>query len=321
MESLCLAGAFDSIAEVNRASLFASLETLLEFAADEQEEKELGQSSFFDSFSADQIKLVTSIDAMFKKEADWPHSKKLTYEKEVVGFYVSGHPMDGWQTICEQWLNWSTEKLKNVAQEKAKAKKAPATAAQPGWGGGWSGGREDSGPMRYRAPKTEIKIGGILSEIREVMTKKGQRMAFGQLEDLKGKIEVIFFPEAYANVQAFLRQATAEALPILLVGEIEFGEEAPKILAKTIESLADAHKGKVQEVIIRLSPSEVSVEQLRELKKELIKHRGKYPVRIEFVDPSFKTHLELPKALGISATPHSVSSINHIFGKESVTLR
>ncbi|MEO5971100.1 MAG: DNA polymerase III subunit alpha, partial [Bdellovibrionia bacterium] len=70
LESLCLAGALDSIAEVNRASLFASLEALLEHAGDEQEERELGQSSLFDSFSSDEIKLFTPTQALFKKEPE-----------------------------------------------------------------------------------------------------------------------------------------------------------------------------------------------------------------------------------------------------------
>ena len=89
LESLCLAGALDSIAEVNRASLFASLETLLEHAGDEQAEKELGQSSLFDAFSSDEVRLLTPMDALFKQEPDWPASKKLAREKEVVGDSMS----------------------------------------------------------------------------------------------------------------------------------------------------------------------------------------------------------------------------------------
>ncbi|HUP58093.1 MAG TPA: DNA polymerase III subunit alpha, partial [Bdellovibrionota bacterium] len=119
LESLTLAGAFDSIAEVNRASLFASLEGLLEHAGDEQEERELGQSSLFDSFNSDEIRMVTPTNSIFKQETDWPTSRKLALEKQVVGFYVSGHPLDTWQRICEDWLGWSTEKIKSYAAEKA----------------------------------------------------------------------------------------------------------------------------------------------------------------------------------------------------------
>lgn len=315
-EALCLAGAMDSIADTNRASLFASLEALLEHAADEQEERELGQSSLFDSFSSDQVKLLTPASALYKQEADWPTSKKLSLEREVVGFYVSGHPMDEWQSICEHWLNWSTERLKQAAQEKAKTKKtAPsASEAAPPWMEAGGGGG------RYRAPKTEVRLGGILGEIKEVTTKKGSRMAFAQVEDLVGKLELVFFPEAFATHQALLKQAIAEAEPVLVTGEVEFGEEVPKILVKNLEWLAEAHRSRVQNMTIQLVPSEITTDQLRELKKELLKNRGKCPVRINFIDPQFKTHIELPKTLGVAATPQTVGLINRIFGKEVVSL-
>lgn len=221
LESLCLAGALDSIAEVNRASLFASLEALLEHAGDEQEERELGQSSLFDSFSSDEIKLFTPTQAIFKKEPEWPTSKKLAMEKGVVGFYVSGHPMEAWQKICEQWLGWSTEKLKLVALEKAQVKKTASSkqgnsSEDNSWG-------EPMGMNRFRAPKTEVKLGGLVSELREVTTKKGSRMAFAQVEDMNGKVEAIFFPDTYTAVQEILKQAIAEGEPVILGGKSSLG--------------------------------------------------------------------------------------------------
>ncbi|MFZ9596517.1 MAG: DNA polymerase III subunit alpha, partial [Bdellovibrionia bacterium] len=315
LESLCLAGALDSIAEVNRASLFASLEALLEHAGDEQQEKELGQSSLFDAFSADEIKLITPTDALFKKEADWPLSRKLAMEKAVVGFYVSGHPMETWQKICEQWLGWSTERLKQVSLEKAQSKKTAQASPEElmGWG--------EMGMGRMRPPKTEVRIGGLLSELREVTTKKGSRMAFAQLEDCHGKVEAVFFPDAYTTLQPTLKQALAEGEPVVLGGEVEFSDEPPKVLVKTVEFAAAAHHNQVQQVIIDLVVSEVSADQLRELKKQLIQHRGKCPVRIHFRDPQFRTFLVLPKTLSVVANPQSVQQMNRVFGKEVVTLR
>jgi DNA polymerase III subunit alpha len=309
MEALTLAGAFDQIAEVNRASLFSSLEGLLEHAGDEQEERELGQSSLFDAFSAEEVKLVTPVSAVFKSEPEWPRSRQLMLERQVVGFFVSGHPMDTWQKICEDWLGWSTERIK-LSKSTAAAK----DTAGGGWGG--FGGT----PMRYRAPKTEVKLAGLLSEFREVMTKKGTRMAFAQIEDLKGKLEVIFFPEAYAANQEFLKRALSEAEPIVLTGEIEIGEETPKILAKAIEWAEEAHRNRVQHVVLRLNPSGITADQLRALKKNLMQHRGRCPVCIEFLDPKFKTRLQLSKTIVVAPTPQMVESINKIFGTNVVHL-
>jgi DNA polymerase-3 subunit alpha len=315
LESLTLAGGFDMIAEVNRASLFASLEALLEHAGDEQEERELGQSSLFDSFSSDEIKLVTPSDRLFKQEADWPPTRKLILERQVVGFYISGHPMDTWQRICVEWLGWSVERIKTFAAERAARKPEPSAAQGGGeWGGGGGG--------RFQRPqKPEVRVAGLLGEMREVMTKKGSRMAFGQFEDLTGKMEVVFFPEAYAQAQEILKRAATEAEPLLLVAELETQDEAPKLLVKSVDWVAEAHKNRVQQVVLRLPPGEIQADQLRELKKNLLQHPGRCPVRIEFLDPKFKTRLELPKSVGVAATPQMVRSINQIFGREVVSLK
>ena len=309
LEALTTAGAFDSISEVNRPSLLASIEGLLEFAGDEQAEKELGQSSLFDAFSAEDVKLVTPVSAIFKNEPEWPRSKQLAMEKQVVGFFVSGHPMDTWQRICEEWLGWSTEKIKRYAEEKQAAKAAaPASSQQVPY------------DYRNRPPKLEVRLGGLLSEMREVTTKKGSRMAFGQFEDQKGKIEVIFFPEAFTNNQEIIKRALVEAEPLVLTGDIEIGDEAPKILVKSLEWVVEAHKGRVQQIVVRIPLPQVTPDQLRELKKNFIQFRGKCPVRIDFVDPQFKTRLQLPKTVGVAATPQMVESVNKIFGQEVVQL-
>ena len=304
LEALCLAGALDAIAEVNRASLFASLENLLTHAGDEQAERELGQSSLFDSFSEDELKLLTPIETLYKQEPDWPTSKKLSREKEVVGFYVSGHPMDVWQKLCEQWLGWNTEKLKAAAQ-----KNAHAPAASSGF----------EGPPG-RGPKTEVKFAGLIAEIKEVTTKKGQRMAFVLFEDLRGKVEGILFPAVYAALQEGLKRAQAEAEVVIVGGEVEWGEELPKVLVKTLERAEDAHRGKIQRVEIHLNPLEITPDQLRELKKNLLQIRGRCPVELQFQSPTFKTSLQLPKTLSMTATPQTVSTINLIFGKDVVVV-
>jgi len=303
LEALVLSGGFDQIAEVNRASLFASIEALIDYAGDEQAERELGQSSLFDSFSAEEVKLVTNLDAVFKKEEQWPRSKLLSKEKQVVGFYVSGHPMDPWQKICEDWLGWNTEKVKSAVNIK------PVKTQTDDFSRGW------------RSQRTEVKLAGLVAEIREVTTKKGTRMAFGLFEDLKGKVEVIFFPDAYASVQEAVKTAMSEAEPLILTGDLEASEETTKVLVKSIELVAEAHKNRVQQVVVKLVPSLITPDQLRELKKSLLSHRGKCPVRIEFCDSSFRTSLRLPKTVCVNPSSEMIQSVNKIFGTDVVQLQ
>jgi DNA polymerase-3 subunit alpha len=307
MEALTMAGAFDSIAEVNRASLFSSLEALLDYGSDEQAERELGQTSLFDSFQSDEIKLSIPMDRLFKQETDWPQSRKLLLEKQVVGFFVSGHPLDQWQHICDEWLGWNTEKITQFFKDKKE--NAPAVE-EPSERKDW----------RNRPTKPEVKLCGLVSEMREVMTKKGSRMAFGMVEDLYGKLECVIFPEAYAKLGDMISQATAQAEAVIVVAELELASDLPKLLVKELLWVKDAHQNRVQNVVIRLNTQGISEEHLRALKKQLIQHRGRCPVKIEFVGDQFKTELKLPEGTGLSGTPQMVAAINQIFNAQVVHL-
>lgn len=310
LEALILAGAFDAIAEVNRASLFSSLEAVVDAVGGEQEEAELGQSSLFDTFSAQEIKPQNTrggATGIFNHEMDWPQSRKLSLEKQVVGFFISGHPMDSWQSIGESWLGWSTERLRNVAEQKAKAPPAQT--------------QNDSQGYRGRAPKQEIQICGLFTASKEVTTRKGTRMCFAQFEDLKGKVEVVFFPEAFGQLNEALKTAIASVEPVALTAEVEWSEEGAKLFAKSFEPAQDAHKKKVQSVVLTLEPAQTTPEQLRALKTSLLRHRGRCPVRIEFSDQTFKTRLDLPQTVRVSGTPQMVDAVNQIFGKNVVSLQ
>ncbi len=318
LESLTLAGALDSLFEatpgVNRATLFQSIEGILAFSSGEQAERDLGQASFFDALPASQLQVSLRPDALFKQGEDWPLARKLILEKQVLGFYMSGHPMDPWQKICDDWLGWNTEKIRRQAQEKAEQKKrGQLPAPSGGWGQGEGG--------RYQRPsRPEIRCAGILHEMKEVTTKKGQRMAFGQLEDLHGRLEVVFFPESFAASQELLKRAASEAEPLWLHAEFEASEDQAKLFAKKVLGISEAYRDRLQQLTLRLKVSQVTQDQLRALKKNLLEHRGKSAVRIDFYDDDFETRLDLPSSLGISITPGLVQALEGLFGSHSVRL-
>ncbi len=313
LESLAYAGALDSISEVNRASLCASFEALLDYASHEQAERELGQVSFFDALSSDEVKLLTPMHTLFKNEAEWPVARKLRFEKEVVGFYISGHPMDAWQSICEKWLGWSSERLKTMAQARVSTA-ASETPPSEGFHASPYPSHLNTGPVM----KTSIQLAGVLSELKEVMTKKGHRMAFGVLEDQKGKIEVIFFPETYTSLQEMIQRASLDAEPVILGGEVDWDAEVPKILVKTLEWAAEVYHKRVQKMVLRLILSEITADQLREVQRQFLLNRGHCPVWIEFDDPLFRTQFKLSHDFKVSATPQMVQKVNEVFGKEVV---
>lgn len=310
LESLVFAGAFDSIAEVNRPSLYASIESLLSHAADEQEERELGQSSLFDSFQAQEVKLASPTGAIFKNEPDWSLTKRLAFERQVVGFYVSGHPMDVWQKVCEEWLGTNTERLK----KQGEVRRASPQAQAPSYGPGAYG--PNAGPK-----KPVVRLAGLIVEVKEITTKKGSRMAFAQIEDCYGRVEAIFFPEAYTASQEALKRAATEGESVIVTGEFEATDEAIKILARSIEMTAEANQERVKSVVLKINPSQVQADQLRALKQRLIKHQGRYPVKIEFRDATFSTTLDLPKNIRVSGSAEMIREVNELFGGAVVSLQ
>jgi DNA polymerase-3 subunit alpha len=299
IESLILSGGFDSLFEktgLNRASLFASIENLIQYGQDEAAKAESGQSSLFDDFKAEEVKLSVPMDSLIKKEAEWPLSKRLLSEKQVLGFFISGHPMQNWQSICNDWLGTNTDVLKEMA------KKAPPVAdSGPSWG--------SSRPRRK-----EVKFAGIVTEFKEITTKKGSKMAFMQVEDLNGRVEVIAFPEFYASNLALLQQAKESPEPLMVTGEFESKEGEPKVHASDIKRLEDAHSDRPVTVVLEIDPNRVAVDQLRSFKQHVLKNRGKSPVKLHFVAPDWSGRIELPKELRVEGTPQFAAEVNRIFG-------
>jgi DNA polymerase-3 subunit alpha len=223
--------------------------------------------------------------------------------------------METWQKICEDWLGWSIEKVKVFGAEKAQA----AAKAKPASS---SDGREAAFvPREYRPKKPEVRVAGLVAEIKETMTKKGTRMAFVQLEDLTGRIEVIFFADAFAQYGDLLRRAMAEVEPVVCLGELDALEEGSKILARALEPVEEAHKNRVQQVVLKIPLEKARPEQLRSLKVKLNHFRGRCPVRIIFDGPRYRTHLELPKTVKVQPSTEMVEAVNQVFGTSVVTLQ
>ena len=157
VESLILSGAFDSL-EGHRAQYLASLENILKAAQNAQAERDRGQMSLFGDGEEAPTATVALVAA---PELD--PLERLMREKEQLGFYVSGHPLEEYSDIIENYTSVSTQTL--------------------------NGHRIDS----------EVDVAGMITEVNNHTTKKGASMAVIELEDLEGAVKVVVFPEAYKN--------------------------------------------------------------------------------------------------------------------------
>jgi DNA polymerase-3 subunit alpha len=193
VESLVKAGAFDSLGQP-RARLMAALDGAFEAGQRHQRERDLGQVSMFDLLGGG---AAAEPDPLDPSIAEWDPEQRLLNEKEVLGFYLSGHPLRG---------VWEEARRLGVVGTGALA------------------GVEDG---------ARVLLCGLVTGLREINTKNGNRMGFVTIEDVEGSIEVTIFPEVFRQSAALLRGAA----PVLVRGRVEGATQPRKLLADEVRPL------------------------------------------------------------------------------------
>ena len=246
LESLVRSGAFD-FSPVHRARLFNGIETAMGRAAEALRDKQSGQCSMFDLLAGDDSAAAGSDEELPPAEP-WSESQMLADEKELIGFYVSGHPL-----ARHEWT------LKHFA-----LKRVSELAELP--------------------EKARTRIGGMIVERRVLYTKKEQKpMASFRIEGLDGAIPAIMFPSAYEKFGHLIEDDATVMLGGILMAE-DSGDM--KFQALEIYPLDQAPELFGNRVSFHLPEGEVSAKTLQELKRIAGEFRGGVPLRlcIEFAD-------------------------------------
>ncbi|MBS1822227.1 MAG: DNA polymerase III subunit alpha [Acidobacteria bacterium] len=211
LESLIKAGAMDAFG--NRAQTTAALDSAMERAQKAQRDAASGQHGLFGIFDSDVASTGKSADSL-PSVPDWDEHTRLQNEKEVLGFFVSGHPMDKYR-----------EKLRNIkvvdTATAVEMKPEPQVFRR---------GRDEQ-------PQNEIQIAGVITGLKVAKSKRsGELYAQAALEDTTGKIEIIAFPQSYEKLAEKLKIE----VPVLVRGVLR-GEEdsAPKLAISSIQALED----------------------------------------------------------------------------------
>jgi len=166
MESLIGAGALDDL-DGNRAQLYTVVETALEFGSQKMRERQKGQSSLFASMQANDQDLYP----LLPDKKEWEFGRRLDLEKDLLGFYISGHPLTSYEKDIQTLTNLNTKQYKKLVK---------------------SGKRDE---LRNQ----EVRIIGIVDEIKLIKDKKKRTMAFVSCEDLHDKFEVVLFSNEYTK--------------------------------------------------------------------------------------------------------------------------
>jgi len=271
-EVLIKCGAFDSLGG-NRAQFFAALEESMEIGQRLQRELESGQDSLFGTqeiSSAGGNGYGTLPDIK-----EWDEKTLLSYEKESLGFYVTGHPLARYSDSIKRFSTC------------------------------------DAAGLPERTDKEAVRVCGIVSGLKELITKKGDRMAFVTLEDLSGSVEVIVFPEVYSVAMELIKGDD----PLLVSGELDVSEEACKILATEVSLLRDVKETQAKLVHICLTTPGLDELQMRQLKGIVQRYRGHCPVQLHITIPNrSETVIALPDQLKMAATDEAMADAEKVFG-------
>ena len=222
LESLVKCGALDGL-DLNRRQMLESAENVLDFLEADKRRNVEGQLGFFDMGGAGEGGQEFSVPAMH----DFSDREKLAYEKEVTGMYLSGHPM---AAFLDQYDALHAVRINELLSE------------------------EDA--SRY-PDGTIVKVIGVVGSVRTKVTRSGSTMAFVQLEDMFGTIEILVFPTVLGEYGAFL----VEGEPIAVQGKVSRREdEESKLVCDSLQPLREKNAG----------------ESLRPVRKQAAKRPGLY---------------------------------------------
>ncbi|MBI5237540.1 MAG: DNA polymerase III subunit alpha [Deltaproteobacteria bacterium] len=285
VESLIKCGAFDSTG-VPRANLFSSLASLAETAGVVQRDRDIGQQSLFGPGAAADAPALTYAHTVREGAAlNWSERETLLYEKEALGFYFSSHPLSGYRKELE---SYSTTAISSLKESDA----------------------------------AEVTVAGIAVDLREILTKKGERMAFVRIEDTTGSIEAVVFSDLYKKVRDLLSSDT----PVIVTGRLERDEDEAKLIAAEIIGIDDVKKAekkiRARSAHITVNAMALNIEKLEGLKKIISENPGPSQVLLTILYPDgARVVLGLPDSLKLTPSPKAFACIKKIIeGAELKTI-
>ncbi len=279
LESLIKSGAFDYLG-LTRNHLLKTYERVADLAADKQRLYEEGQHSLFDEEEEG-----TDFMEAQPMEEELPKDKLLSYEKEMLGIYVTDHPLMQIKEALDRHVESEIAELAELGDGTVK----------------W--------------------IGGIITKKTQRITRKGELMATLALEDLTGRVEVTVFPALYAQHRELLEEDRV----ICVKARVEAGEHDEEATAVRVIALdlAEPRLKRPEEcdLYIRLEAEQAEREVMDRLRDILERHPGETPVRIELRSCSAIRVFELPQEFRVSPDGSLYAEVLSLLGGDCITLR
>jgi DNA polymerase-3 subunit alpha len=289
IESLIKGGSFDSM-QHTRQGLVRVHEAYIDALVDEKRQEAIGQDSLFGGFSfgddgaqgAEVTRSVTSLLAMPPiPTIEWDKSTLLAFEREMLGLYVSDHPLFGIEHILAQHADTSIAALTG----------------------------EDS-----KADGANVTIAGLITGLQIKRTKKGDLWAIATVEDLDGAIECLFFPSAYMTVSTML----GNDVVCVVRGRLNRRDETPTIFAQEL-TLPDIKDGPRGPVVVTLPLARATNDVAERIRRVLSEHPGVTEVHLKLTQPGRSVLMRLDDSLRVAASPALFGDLKALLGPACLT--
>ncbi len=277
LEALIKAGTFDSMGSSRRA-LTEGLDRAIDQGQKAQRDRLSGQKGLFQAMPS--ATSSTAVEAESPEE--WPDAIRWSYEKETLGFYLTGHPLQQYRAELEQFSQMHSHELTEEVSGK------------------------------------DVTIGGLITGVKLLRTRKGNQMATFVLEDLTGSVEALLWPNSYERYRSLLESDA----PMLVLGRCEADAKGKlRLLCSEIKPLATLWSSSVQKASITIPLPHLDEEKAEQLESLLQRHPGGCPLHFELVNnQAYRIRLIPQDDLAINPIPAFISEVEHLFGESSVKL-
>ncbi|MEY2428109.1 MAG: polymerase subunit alpha [Verrucomicrobiota bacterium] len=274
LEALIKSGACDCLGQT-RATLFAQIDRTVARASSIIADRQRGQSSLFGTLEDKSSRMPEAVMDL----PEWPQHELLAHEKELLGFYVTGHPLTPFAEILQKYTLATTSTLAQLPN------------------------------------RTLTRIGGLIAAVQNGVSKKnGKPYSMVTLEDLEGSVQLLCMNENYDKYRELLVLNKA----ILVIGEINSGDEKPKIFPQEIMPLEDAPRRFTKQVHLRLHTAHFKPEQLEAVRQLAADHPGKCPLFLCFMRPAGEViFVETHEKFFVGPSSSLQQAADALFGEET----
>ena len=300
LEAMVKSGAQDNVGPVQgaetihelaitRAQLFAVIETAMARGQKAQKDRAAGQSSLFGMFAQAPSASEDPTEEDYPNVAPWTDKQLLGSERDSIGFYLTGHPLDRYEGEIKTYASHNTMTLSRCIN------------------------------------RDEVTVAGVVSSLREKLSKTGKgRMGFVQFEDQFGSIEVLCFTKAYADAEEVIKSD----VPILVTGNVQIegdsGNLTHKIRVKSARRLTDVRRSRVNKVRIQLDTATLNARQMHNLAAILRQFPGtcttELSLQVKTPDATGRSIMQLGDQFKVDPSDEMLMAVEQIFGERLIKL-